>query len=180
MLRRTFLHRTAMFGGIILIPSWLLNSCSYVPEIRMKIEDTDISLLDEIGETIIPATADVPGAKAARIGEYMIVMVKDCFGDEQKELFINGLNDLDRKCATRYNKPFQQLASDQKFELLKELQEEALNSKEKHYFDLFKSLTVNGFFTSEIGMTQARAYEPIPGRYISCMPLAEGQKPWAI
>ncbi|MGS2738236.1 gluconate 2-dehydrogenase subunit 3 family protein [Sinomicrobium sp. M5D2P17] len=146
----------------------------------MSIEDVELSLLDDIGETIIPTTDDIPGAKATRIGEYMIVMVKDCFRDEQKKLFIDGLNDLDQKCATQYNRSFQQLAPDQKLEFLGRLQEEALNSEEKHYFDIFRSLTISGYFTSEIGMVQARAYEPIPGRYIACMPLEEGQKPWAI
>src|SRR2546423_601285 len=38
----------------------------------------DIALLDEIGDTIIPAT-DVPGAKAVGIGAFMALMVQDCY-----------------------------------------------------------------------------------------------------
>ena len=40
--------------------------------------DADKALLDEIGETIIPAT-DIPGAKAAKIGPFMAMMVTDCY-----------------------------------------------------------------------------------------------------
>ncbi len=181
MLRKTFLQRLAMIGGaIVLIPSGLLNSCTYKPEPLKNIEDIDPALLDEIGETIIPATPGVPGAKATGIGAYMITMLKDCFREEQQKLCIEGLNNLNRKCAARYHTPFIELNPDQKNELLRGLQEEALNSGEKHYFDILKGLTLNGYFSSEIGMTEARAYEPIPGRYISCMPLKKGQKPWAV
>ncbi len=49
-----------------------------------------------------------------------------------------------------------------------------------HPYFMLKDLTVLGYFTSEIGATQALEYLPIPGRYNGCVPLIKGQKAWAL
>ena len=48
------------------------------------------------------------------------------------------------------------------------------------FFQLMKELTLFGYFTSEIGCTQALAYDPIPKEYHGCIDLAPGQKAWAL
>jgi hypothetical protein len=48
-----------------------------------------------------------------------------------------------------------------------------------HYFTMMKQLTLLGFFTSEIGYTQARRYEAVPGRFEGCTPYTKGDKAWA-
>ncbi|GAB4032756.1 gluconate 2-dehydrogenase subunit 3 family protein [Spirosoma jeollabukense] len=47
------------------------------------------------------------------------------------------------------------------------------------FFKLVKELTILGYFSSEIGCTQALAYVPIPGRYEGVVKLKDGQKAWA-
>ena len=49
----------------------------------------------------------------------------------------------------------------------------------KHYFRMMKELALLGYFTSEIGMTQAQRYIETPGRYDPCVPYAPGEKTWA-
>ena len=44
---------------------------------------------------------------------------------------------------------------------------------------LLRELTVLGYFTSEVGATQALAYEAVPGGYRGCVDLKPGQKAWA-
>lgn len=48
-----------------------------------------------------------------------------------------------------------------------------------HYFRMMKELTMLGYFTSEIGMTQAMRYQETPGRYDPCLPYTKGEKAWA-
>ena len=48
-----------------------------------------------------------------------------------------------------------------------------------HYFRLMKELTLLGYFTSEIGSTQARRYAAVPGRFDGCIPYKKGDKAWA-
>ena len=48
-----------------------------------------------------------------------------------------------------------------------------------HYFRMMKELTLLGYFTSEIGCTQALRYVESPGRYDPCVPYTPGEKAWA-
>jgi hypothetical protein len=48
-----------------------------------------------------------------------------------------------------------------------------------HYFRMMKELTLLGYFTSEIGCTQAQRYAETPGRYDPCVPYKAGDKAWA-
>jgi hypothetical protein len=46
------------------------------------------------------------------------------------------------------------------------------------YFGMMKELALLGYFTSEIGMTQAQRYVEAPGRYDPCIPY-DGKPSWA-
>jgi len=46
------------------------------------------------------------------------------------------------------------------------------------YFRMMKELALLGYFTSEIGMTQAQRYTESPGRYDPCIPY-DGKPSWA-
>lgn len=48
-----------------------------------------------------------------------------------------------------------------------------------HYFRMMKELALLGYFTSEIGVTQAQRYVESPGRFDPCAPYAPGDKSWA-
>jgi hypothetical protein len=48
-----------------------------------------------------------------------------------------------------------------------------------HYFRMMKELALLGYFTSEIGYTQAQRYVESPGRFDPCVPYTSGEKAWA-
>ena len=48
-----------------------------------------------------------------------------------------------------------------------------------HYFRMMKELTLLGYFTSEIGVTQALRYIEAPGRFDPCVPYTPGERIWA-
>jgi hypothetical protein len=48
-----------------------------------------------------------------------------------------------------------------------------------HYFRMMKELALLGYFTSEIGCTQAQRYMENPGRFDPCVPYTPGEKSWA-
>jgi hypothetical protein len=47
-----------------------------------------------------------------------------------------------------------------------------------HYFRMMKELALLGYFTSEIGCTQAQRYVETPGRFEPCVPYHPGEKAW--
>lgn len=190
MKRKVFLNRLGLgVGGAILLPSIsLLQSCSYEPKIRTTITQADVPFLDEIGETIIPTTDSSPGAKATNIGAYMVLMYGDCMPMEEQGIFLNGINELDTRAVKLYSDSFLDIDAAKKLELLETLQTEAeayalqnenVVDAEPHYFNILKNLTLSGYFSSEIGMTQAREYLPLPGKFEACISYNQGDKVWA-
>lgn len=138
----------------------------------------DIALLDEVADTILPETK-TPGAKAAHVGAFMALMVTDTYDDSQQGIFRDGLtklNDAGFMTAT----PAQRLA---RLEQLDREQKAYMDARERgapaHYFRLMKDLTLFGYFTSEIGCTQALRYVESPGAFEPCVPYAPGDKAWA-
>lgn len=57
--------------------------------------------------------------------------------------------------------------------------DEQKNAPLTPFFTLVKELTILGYFSSEIGCTQALSYVQVPGRYEGVVKLKDGQKAWA-
>lgn len=143
-----------------------------------------IRFMNEVAETILPETG-TPGAKAARVGQFMAVIVSDCYEAEDQQIFLAGLIDLDNRCKQAYAKTFMRCTPAQRHELLVGLDQEQKeyyrNRKPgdpHHYFRLIKDLTLWGYFTSEVGVTQAQRLVEIPGRYEGCIPYQPGDRAW--
>ncbi len=151
------------------------------------LSDVDVALLDEIGETILPTTPDSPGAKAAKIGEFINVMVTECYSPEEQQIFQAGLPALVAAVQAQHTSDFVSLTPEQRHAFVLGLEAEAREHGQSlapgdpnvHYYSMIKQLTLLGYFTSEPGATQALEYVAVPGRYEGCMPLAENQKAWA-
>src|SRR5689334_10200275 len=95
MNRRELLKSIAIVtGGVVIGADLFLTGCKVGPKEEAGFTPGNIALLDEIGETIIPATT-TPGAKAAKIGEFMRVIVTDCYTQRQQDAFMNGISEID-------------------------------------------------------------------------------------
>jgi hypothetical protein len=116
----------------------------------------------------------------------MTVIVKDCYEEKDQQVFLKGMQQLQDACKKSCGKAFMEATSEQRHELLvtldkeqKEYQEKKKSEDPSHYFRMMKELTLWGFFSSEIGATQALRYVAIPGRYEGCIPYKKGDKAWA-
>ena len=188
----------------------------------------DIAVLDEIAETILPETK-TPGAKAAKTGAFMALMVTDAYDPKDQRIFRDGMRKVDEETKKAHNVGFMAATPQQRLTVLEKLdreqravsiareraarrkqglpdlpveakspeshlpdqrQEGALGSEAgaataitadtpAHYFRMMKELAMLGYFTSEIGCTQAQRYVESPGRYDPCVPYAPGEKAWA-
>ena len=87
--RRELLKMVALLtGGAVIGGDLFLSGCKTGAKADAGFTAANISLLDEIAETIIPATA-TPGAKAAKVGEFMKIMVTDCYTGNQQAATVN-------------------------------------------------------------------------------------------
>ena len=222
--RREAIQRvTAVLGGIALVGgSSLLTGCRE-PNTDAPFASEEIAYLDEIAETILPQTS-TPGAKAAKTGAFMALMVTDSYSPADRKIFRDGMEQLDQRCRRENGASFMTATPQQRLSLLEKLDREQIrhsflrenaSRKQKglkempaetpgvmdpdpripqdeneeaititadtpaHYFRMMKELALLGYFTSEIGCTQAQRYIESPGRFDPCLPYTPGERSWA-
>lgn len=129
--------------------------------------------VDTIAELIIPAT-DTPGARAARVNEFIALIVAERYTDEERQRFIAGLAAVDERSRSAFGKTFVEGTPAQQSAMLTELDAEAAASRltsngTPHFFQELKALTLYGYYTSEIGVTQELKTQVWPGRYDPCV-----------
>lgn len=181
MNRRQALEQVSLIlGGTIIGSQAFLSSSFTFRKENTFLTESQIQLLNEIGETILPET-DTPGAKAADVGRFMSVIVADCYTPGEQKVFLDGLTKIGDAAEKQYGKSFLRLAKDQRETFLTNIDREHIsymkNRKPEepvHYFRMFKELTLSGYFTSEAGATKFLKYNPAPGRYDGCT----NEKPW--
>ncbi|MEY4777660.1 MAG: hypothetical protein RIS13_408 [Bacteroidota bacterium] len=188
MNRRDALERVALIlGGTVIGGAAFLQGCKNTTEKAASffLSQDQIAFLDEVGETIIPST-DTPGAKAALVGAFMNTMVMDCYKEKDQKIFAGGITEIDNSANHMFGKGFMNITPAQRKSLLNQVNKElkAYNDSKKeddpnHYFGMMKQLTLLGYFSSEIGATQALRYVAIPGKYEGCVPYKKGDKAWA-
>lgn len=186
MNRRDAVQNIALLlGGTIVGGQAFLMGCKSDTGKEQGFTADDVAYLNEIADTILPTTK-TPGAKAANVGQFMTVMVNDCYEEKDQKAFKEGMQKLNDLSKKEHDKTFMESTPQQRLALLTKLDNEqkqySKNKKEDdpvHYFRLMKELTLLGYFTSEIGSTQARRYVPVPGRYEGCIPYKNGDKAFA-
>ena len=128
--RREAVKRVSfMLGGLALVGSGsgLLAACT--PQDRAAatkagagaFSPDDIALLDEVADTILPDTAKSPGAKAAKTGAFMALMVTDTYSPEDQAIFRAGMTALDEASKKANNVGFVQATPAQRVALLTSL-----------------------------------------------------------
>lgn len=183
--RREALSRVAIImGGTVLGAEAFLTGCKTNTK-GVKFSQEDIDFLNEVGETILPAT-NTPGAKAANVGAFMQTMVSDCYEAKDQEIFMKGMEELNVACKKHHGKTFMDSTPEERTAFLTELDKEAREyqkNKQKedptHYFTMIKQLTLSGLFTSKIGATEVLRYVAVPGKFEGCVPYTKGEKAWA-
>lgn len=193
--RREAVKRVSfMLGGIALVgsSSGLLAACSKADRTAVAAVGTgsftagDIALLDEVADTILPDTSKSRGAKAAKTGAFMALMVTDTYTPEDQAIFRAGMTSLDEAFKKANNgTSFASGSESARAALLNALDKEQFDfqplrkDRPQHYFRMMKELTMLGFFTSEIGATTALRYKESPGPFQPCVPYKAGDPAWA-
>lgn len=183
--RREALKKVAflMGGAISATTMGVLFESFTVPEKEknfVSFTATDEDILAEFADIIIPTTKSSEGAKAAGLGAFIPMMIKDCYPAETQEIFASGLKAMQAKCSKDFNKDFLTMTIEERQKLMELLKAEAIaTEKAPSFFLLARDLTILGYFSSEIGCTQAREYLPVPGRYDGNADYKPGQKAWA-
>ena len=171
-----------LMGGTVIGSTALLTGCAPDSQLKeLSFSAEDLAFLDEIGETIIPTT-DTPGAKATKIGEFMQMMVKECYDADQQTTFISGLTTIRTDFKAEKSVEFMEATPADRLAFLNALHQKYVASgeeKKPEIIHMLRDLTVLGYYSSEIGATQALRFVETPGRFDPCIDYKKGDKAWA-
>jgi hypothetical protein len=207
MNRRDAIGRVALLmGGAVIGAEFFLSGCK--PNGASNIDDLfkpeNVAYLDEVADTILPDTKASPGAKAAKVGQFMAVMIRDCYTPADQKTFMEGIGKLDDAAKKRYGSKFMDLPADKRTglfisldkeqqeyykQLYKKVDDDMAKHKDdpaykepdqpNHYFRMMKELTLLGYFTSEVGATKALRYVETPGHFDGCVSYKKGDRAWS-
>lgn len=173
--RREALQRLAILvGGTLSLPVQAALRGEILNSGPIQFTAKQQLLITDLAEVIMPAT-NTPGAKAAGVDKFIGHVIENCTAPNQQEVFRQGLQQTDVLSQATFGKSFSELDSPQRIGVV-----EKLAQREKQFFMNLRELTIVGYFTSEIGATQALNYLPVPGRFQGDIPLTPDQKVWAI
>ena len=207
MNRRELLKMAAAAtGGVVIGGEFFLAGCKN-PEAGSTKEFTanDITFFDEVAETIFPKTS-TPGAKEAKVGTFMTIMVNDCYTEENQQAFRDGQSAINAACKKMHGHEFMHASPEERKAVLVSLDKEMKDHQAKrkefnkeqddlekkaqangdtnfkrktmpdHYFTMMKQLTILGYFTSKEGREGATNYQPVPGKYQGDISYKKGDK----
>lgn len=187
MQRRELLRRAAwMLGGAISAPAALaiLQGCSakdaavggaaFTPKFLTAPSQMDI--VTTIADIIIPKT-DTSGALDAGVPAFIDLVLADVYPKDAQERFTAGLGEF-AAAAAAAGKPFLEQEPAQRVEFVKQSLEKALEGERnpKPFILMARELTLLGFFSSRVGITENMEYVAVPTAYHGCVPLSQMKK----
>ena len=154
------------------------------------LNDTVVAMIDQI----IPET-DTPGAKGARVNEFIDVILTEWATEEERRRFLDGLDGVDKQSNALFGKDFASSSPAQQLVLLRSMDEVADVARSRQmekkrppfwepegrdtqmqgdFFTVFKSMTLHGYYTSQIGFEQELKLQIIPGAQHGCAAVGPG------
>ena len=175
---------------------------AFVPQTLTPAQNDLVATLTEI---IIPET-DTPGAKAARVNEFIDVMLTEWYPAEERDQFLRGLATVDQRAQAVAGKPFMEASPEEQVAVMRALEQAARTPAEPEedeeaerepmdveetgpetadtappdppFFNTIKSMTLFGYYTSEIGASQELGMMPL-GSYDGSVPYSEIGRAWS-
>ena len=137
-----------------------------------------------MSDVMIPAT-DTPGAKAAKVNEFIDLILTEWVTEEEKKIFLDGLAEANRKTNALFGHGFAAASAKEQVAIVQVFDEELAASRNEKlpkqvrsweltlvlpFFAQMRRLTFVGYYTSSIGQDQELKVEIIPGALHGCVP----------
>lgn len=207
MNRREIIKGLALsFGYAVAAPTVVsvLESCSTKSETWQAVyfSKKEQHFVIYLVDIILPRT-DIPGGLDVNLPQFIDMMSQDMFPPEEKNMFKEGSEIFAGRFNEKFAKDISESSKDEIAELfalyfdledeeqakvrsmqsktIEEIAEEERDSYKMYKF-LFniRSLALFGYFTSEKVGKEVLNFDPIPGRYVPCVPVSEIGNAWTI
>ena len=120
----------------------------------------EMEIIAAVSDLIIPTDEHSPGARAAGVADFIDLMVSES-SNEVKALWRDGLAAVEKMSQRQFSAGFNRAGQEQQISLLKAISrnERRPRTIEEHFFVAIKSLTIDGYYTSAIGIHQDLQYK---------------------
>lgn len=159
MRRRTVLKLIA--AGVLPGPNGLVRLAFADDEYRPEFfSSSQFEMLDALTEIILPHDDHSLGANAAKVARYIDVIVADGT-PEFRMMWSDGLATVASFARERYQKDFASCDARHKDAIVAEMarNEHSPATALEHFFAILKRATVDGYYTSRIGIHQELGYK---------------------
>ena len=145
-----------------------------------------------MSEIIIPETG-TPGAKGARVNEFIDVILTEWATEEDRAHCLDGLSGVDKQSNELFSKDLVDATPAQQLALMRAMDETIAMGPPRparhgntvpewdtqlkgSFFSVFKGITLHGYYTSEVGFMRELGLEIIPGAQHGCVQVATEKK----
>ncbi len=195
MNRREAIRRTAMLAGSAAAAPTLfslLQSCSRQNRLDWQpvfLNTDQARFISAFVDTILPKT-DTPGALDVKTDIFMDLVYAKLYDQKAQENVVAEIEKMNDAAKERYGDVFADLRHEDRVSFLKDAEKEspkyngkvwgtAVGKQEPvGFYRSLKSMALWGYFTSEEIGKNVLNYDPIPGEYLGCIPLAEVGNSW--
>jgi|SRR5262245_30143241 len=121
---------------------------------------SQFATLEAFVEAIIPTDERSPGAKEARVADYIDLLLTESPPDVTLA-WLGGLTALDTMANARFRAPFAKLNATEVDAILHDISANERNPKTtlETFFVMTKEATINAYYTSKIGLEQELRYK---------------------
>jgi hypothetical protein len=136
-----------------------IQETNAAPQLKV-LSPSQFETLEVLVDAIIPTDDRSPGAKQARVADYVDLLLSEI----DRELILawfGGLAALDAEALSRFRAPFSRLGARQVDAILQSISrnERAPKTPLETFFVMAKQVTVRGYYTSKIGIHEELRYK---------------------
>ena len=197
MKRRDAFKKTALVAGsAIATPSLfsLLQSCQEQSRLDWQpkfLAEEQVRLVSAMVDTILPKT-ETSGGLDVKVDVFVDLVISELYDKEGQISITQEMSAFDESCKNDFGKSFDQLTTNQRAEVLTiaESKSGKFNGSvwgtavgvqaPVGFYRNMKSMILWGYFSSEEIGKNLLNYDPIPGEYRGCIPLADIGNTWSL
>lgn len=199
--RRDVLKYTAYLTGYAVtapLTSAILSGCTPEPAAAevtaLFFSPEEFQAVQAMIDVMLPKTS-TPGAVELGVPAFVDLVLAQYTEAEDQEKLRKGLTGWLASVSEKEGKGYADLSTEEQLRVLNELDTSSKQTAEEldeldldkeeradrapWWLDL-KSMTIGGYYSSEHMGTEVLAYDPVPGSYQGCIPLADVGKNWSL
>ena len=121
----------------------------------------EFAMVDELTEIIIPADEHSPGARAAKVAEYIDFRLSESFTEEPQQMWRDGLKLIDIISREMNSKTLMQASPEERVALVTRIAKNEMKPQmpEEKFFVELKHHTARAYYSSKIGIHTEMEYK---------------------